>query len=87
MHTVQAYTRETQESRRYGAAVSRAFAVARKRIAMTGSLTAMVILLVFGAITQTLAESVTGQLFALAAGECHSSIGSTGAGEGAVAGA
>lgn len=54
MHTVQAYTREPQQSQRYGSAVLRAFAVARRRIAMTGSLTAMVILLVFGAITLVL---------------------------------
>ncbi len=54
MHTVQAYTRETQESRRYGEAVQRALDVARRRIATTGTLTALVILLVFGAITLVL---------------------------------
>ncbi len=54
MHTVQAYTREPEESRRYAEAVGRALAVAKRRIAMTGSLTAMVILLVFGAITLVL---------------------------------
>ena len=54
MHTVQAYTREPQESARYSAAVARALATARRRIAMTGSLTAMVILLTFGAITLVL---------------------------------
>lgn len=54
MHTVQAYTREPEESRRYADAVRRALGVARRRIAMTGSLTAMVILLVFGAITLVL---------------------------------
>jgi ATP-binding cassette subfamily B protein len=54
VHTVQAYTREPQESGRYAAAVLLALGVARRRIAMTGSLTAMVILLTFGAITLVL---------------------------------
>lgn len=54
MHTVQAYTREPQESRRYSDAVMRALATARLRIATTGTLTALVILLVFGAITLVL---------------------------------
>lgn len=54
VHTVQAYTREPQESVRYANAVLRAFATARRRIAMTGTLTALVILLTFGAITLVL---------------------------------
>ena len=54
VHTVQAYTREPEESARYGGAVMRALAVARRRIAMTGTLTALVILLTFGAITLVL---------------------------------
>ncbi len=54
MHTVQAYTRESEESTRYGTAVLRALAAARRRIAMTGTLTALVILLTFGAITLVL---------------------------------
>ncbi len=54
MHTVQAYTREPQESVRYAGAVARALATAKKRIAMTGTLTALVILLTFGAITAVL---------------------------------
>ncbi|MET0229560.1 MAG: ABC transporter transmembrane domain-containing protein [Rhodanobacteraceae bacterium] len=54
MHTVQAYTREPKESERYAGAVARALATARRRIAMTGTLTAMVILLTFGAITLVL---------------------------------
>jgi ATP-binding cassette subfamily B protein len=54
VHTVQAYTREPEESRRYGATVLRALAAARRRIATTGALTAMVILLTFGAITLVL---------------------------------
>lgn len=63
MHTVQAYTREPQESARYADAVARALATARKRIAMTGTLTALVILLTFGAITAVLwagAQAVIG---------------------------
>jgi ATP-binding cassette subfamily B protein len=54
VHTVQAYTREPEESTRYATAVARALAVARKRIMMTGTLTALVILLTFGAITLVL---------------------------------
>ena len=54
MHTVQAYTREPEESARYAAAVARALATARRRIGLTGMLTAMVILLTFGAITLVL---------------------------------
>jgi ATP-binding cassette subfamily B protein len=54
MHTVQAYTRETRESERYAAAVARALATARRRIATTSTLTALVILLTFGAITLVL---------------------------------
>ena len=54
MHTVQAYTREPQESARYSTAVGRALETARRRIAMTGTLTALVILLTFGAITLVL---------------------------------
>ncbi|MET0224854.1 MAG: ABC transporter transmembrane domain-containing protein, partial [Dokdonella sp.] len=54
IHTVQAYTREPEESKRYADAVARALATARKRIATTGTLTALVILLTFGAITLVL---------------------------------
>ena len=54
VHTVQAYTREPQESQRYADAVLRALATARRRIVTTGTLTAMVILLTFGAITLVL---------------------------------
>ncbi|MEO7326754.1 MAG: ABC transporter transmembrane domain-containing protein [Dokdonella sp.] len=54
VHTVQAYTREPQESERYRNAVLLALATARKRIMMTGTLTALVILLSFGAITLVL---------------------------------
>ncbi len=63
MHTVQAYTREPQESMRYANAVARALVTAKKRIAMTGTLTALVILLTFGAITAVLwagAQAVIG---------------------------
>lgn len=54
VHTVQAYTREPEESARYATAVSRALDVARRRIMMTGTLTALVIVLTFGAITLVL---------------------------------
>lgn len=54
VHTVQAYTREPQEFARYADAVLRAFATARRRIMMTGTLTALVILLTFGAVTLVL---------------------------------
>jgi ATP-binding cassette subfamily B protein len=54
VHTVQAYTREPKESARFADAVMRAFATARRRIMMTGTLTALVILLTFGAITLVL---------------------------------
>ncbi|MEO8010581.1 MAG: ABC transporter transmembrane domain-containing protein, partial [Dokdonella sp.] len=54
VHAVQAYTREQYEGDRYGSAVKRALATARKRITTTALLTALVILLSFGAITLVL---------------------------------
>ncbi|MEO7063153.1 MAG: ABC transporter transmembrane domain-containing protein [Dokdonella sp.] len=54
VHTVQAYTREPEESGRFSTAVLLALATARRRIMMTGTLTALVILLTFGAITLVL---------------------------------
>lgn len=54
VHTVQAYTREPHETARYIDAVMLALATARKRIATTSILTALVILLSFGAITLVL---------------------------------
>ncbi len=54
IHTVQAYTREPHEGARYDTAVQRALATARKRIGTTAQLTALVILLSFGAITLVL---------------------------------
>ncbi len=63
VHTVQAYTREPEERARYDDAIKRALATARRRIAMTGTLTALVILLTFGAITLVLwagAQAVIG---------------------------
>ncbi len=54
IHTVQAYTREPRERERYATAVLRALATARKRIGTTALLTALVILLSFGAITLVL---------------------------------
>ncbi len=54
IHTVQAYTRERALSARYAQAIADVLAVARKRIAMRSMLTALVIMLVFGAITGVL---------------------------------
>ncbi len=54
IHTVQAYTREPREAARYTDAVLLALATARKRIGTTALLTALVILLSFGAITLVL---------------------------------
>lgn len=54
VHTVQAYTREPRESERYRDAVGKALVSAGKRIRMTALLTAMVVLLSFGAITAVL---------------------------------
>jgi ATP-binding cassette subfamily B protein len=54
IHTVQAYTREPRETERYIDAVRNALATARERIGTTALLTALVILLSFGAITLVL---------------------------------
>jgi ATP-binding cassette subfamily B protein len=54
MYAVQAYVREKVESTRYGGAISRALATARRRIGARAALTALVIVLVFGAITLVL---------------------------------
>ena len=54
IHTVQAYTREPRERERYTNAVLVALSTARARIGTTAWLTALVILLSFGAITLVL---------------------------------
>lgn len=54
IETVQAYAREPEEAQRYGAAVLATLATARRRIAARALLTAVVILLVFGAVTVVL---------------------------------
>lgn len=54
MYAVQAYVREKVESTRYGEAITRALATARHRIGARAALTALVIVLVFGAITLVL---------------------------------
>ncbi len=54
IHTIQAYTREASERRRFDAAVARTLATARRRVGTRAGLTAAVILLVFGAITLVL---------------------------------
>ncbi|HEY8011980.1 MAG TPA: ABC transporter transmembrane domain-containing protein [Rudaea sp.] len=53
-YSVQAYVREPVEIARYDAAIGRALATARRRIGQRAGLTALVILLVFGAITLVL---------------------------------
>ncbi|RJG01562.1 ABC transporter transmembrane domain-containing protein [Noviherbaspirillum sedimenti] len=50
MPTVQAFTQERRESQRFGVTVERAFATATARIRARSQLTALAILLVFGAI-------------------------------------
>jgi ATP-binding cassette, subfamily B, bacterial len=54
IHTVQANVAEMRESTRFGDAVRRTLATATKRIRMRASLTAVAILLVFGAVTVVL---------------------------------
>jgi ATP-binding cassette subfamily B protein len=54
MHTVQSYARESHESERFADAVERAYAAASKRVRTQATLTASVIMLVFGAITAVL---------------------------------
>lgn len=54
MHAVQAYARESVEATRYNSAIARALATARARIGARAWLTALVILLIFGAITLVL---------------------------------
>ncbi|MCE3004178.1 MAG: ATP-binding cassette domain-containing protein [Xanthomonadaceae bacterium] len=54
IHTVQSYTREARMSARFGEAVLSTLETARRRIRTRSLLTAVVILLVFGAITAVL---------------------------------
>ena len=54
VYAVQAYAREPVETQRYDAAIVRALATARRRIGQRAGLTALVILLIFGAITLVL---------------------------------
>lgn len=54
IHTVQSYAREAHETGRFGLTVRSAIASARRRIGTQAGLTAVVILLVFGAITGVL---------------------------------
>ncbi len=53
-YAVQAYAREQVEIARYDSAIARALASARRRIGQRAGLTALVILLIFGAITLVL---------------------------------
>lgn len=54
MHAVQAYAREDTERGRYAAAIARAIATSRRRIGARAAITALAILLVFGAIVLVL---------------------------------
>jgi len=54
VYAVQAYAREPVETRRYDDAIARALATARRRIGQRAGLTALVILLIFSAITLAL---------------------------------
>ncbi len=54
MHTVQANVAEARESQRFGDAVRRTLATAKRRIRMRAMLTAVAILLVFGAVVVVL---------------------------------
>ena len=54
MKIVQAFGQERRESERFGGAVESAFATARRRIAIRSSMTAIVITLIFGAITMVM---------------------------------
>jgi ATP-binding cassette subfamily B protein len=53
-YSVQAYAREAVEIDRYNGAIARALATARRRIGQRAGLTALVIVLIFGAITLVL---------------------------------
>jgi ATP-binding cassette, subfamily B, bacterial len=53
---VQAFTQEPREARRFGDTVERAFATARRRFRMRAAMTALVIALIFSAITLVLWE-------------------------------
>ncbi len=54
IHTVQAYTREPEEAKRFDSAVSNTLKTAVRRLRTRAMLTALIILLVFGAITLVL---------------------------------
>ena len=54
MYAVQAYSREPVEKQRYDAAIARALKAAQRRVGQRAGLTALVILLIFGAITLVL---------------------------------
>jgi ATP-binding cassette subfamily B protein len=54
IHTVQANVAESRESGRFGDAISRTLATAKRRIRMRATLTAVAILLTFGAVTLVL---------------------------------
>lgn len=51
MRIVQAFNQESREHERFGAAVERTFATAKRRIMIRAAMTSIIILLIFGAIT------------------------------------
>ncbi|HYI49130.1 MAG TPA: ABC transporter transmembrane domain-containing protein [Allosphingosinicella sp.] len=57
MKVVQAFGQEARESSRFRAAVMRAFATARRRIALRAILTAIVITMLFGSVTMLMREA------------------------------
>jgi ATP-binding cassette subfamily B protein len=59
IRVVQAFTQERREAERFGDAVERTFGAAKRRIALRAVMTAVVIALIFGAITLVLWEGAT----------------------------
>jgi ATP-binding cassette subfamily B protein len=62
---VQAFNQESREAARFAASVERSFAVARRRIALRSTMTSVVMLLIFGALTLLMWRGARG----VAAGE------------------
>jgi ATP-binding cassette, subfamily B, bacterial len=60
MKIVQGFNQEPREAERFGAAVERSFETARRRIVIRALMTAMVIFLVFGAITLLMWQGAVG---------------------------
>ena len=60
MRVVQAFNQEKLESDRFGAAVERTFAVARRRIALRAAMTALVMFMIFGGIVMLMWQGALG---------------------------